>query len=119
MAHIPFFRRGNFAAKTPRTSRQWLTAALAAGLALGADLALGAGSCVLSFCPHAPSPPKGLIALYQYPGCPPTPYYEPPPVCPSGHFPGQVLKNASIAGLMIRIDWLDMYEPQAFSNIDW
>ncbi len=120
MAHIPFFRRGNFAAKSPRTSKRWLTAALAAGLALGAGLALADNSCVNQYCPPpVPTPPKGLIALNQYPGCPATPYYEPPPVCPSGHFPGTVLRNASIAGLMIRIDWLDMYEPQAFSNIDW
>jgi hypothetical protein len=115
MAHIRFLGRRSCAANSPRTSNWWLATALAAGTALGTISWPSPGAA------QTPPPPKGLIALYQYPGCAPSPEFkdfkERP--CPSGALSENAAENPAIAGLMIRVDWLDMYRPQWSSLIDW
>ena len=111
-AQIRFLSRRSCAANSPRTSNWWLATTLAAGTALGTISWPSPGAS------QTPPPPQGLIALYQYPGCAPSPGIHLPP-CPSGALLENAAKNPAIAGLMIRVDWLDMYRPQWSGLIDW
>jgi hypothetical protein len=111
MTHIRFLSRRSCAANSPRTSNRWLATALAAGTALGTISWPSPGA--------AQTPPQGLIALYQYPGCDNNGLSFGGPPCPSGALYENAAKNPAIAGLMIRVDWRDMYRPAWSGLIDW
>src|SRR5258708_12256868 len=111
VAQIRLLRRRSCAANSPRTSNWWLPTVLAAGMALGTVSWPSPGA--------AQTPPQGLIALYQYPGCDNNGLSFGGPPCPSGALYENAAKNPAIAGLMIRVDWRDMYRPALSGPIDW
>ena len=111
VAQIRLLSRRSCAANSPRTSNWWLPTVLAAGMALGTVSWPSPGA--------AQTPPQGLIALYQYPGCDNNGLSFGGPPCPSGALYENAAKNPAIAGLMIRVDWRDMYRPAWSGLIDW
>jgi hypothetical protein len=121
MARIRFLSRRSYATHSPRTWKRWLATVLAAGMALGAASCPGAraantsGPGPIEF----PKPPRGLIALLQYPGCSPSVASVSVADCPTGALLDQAASNPAIAGLMIRVDWADMYVPSWSGMIDW
>jgi len=126
MVHFRFFSRRCCVANNYRTSKRWLATALAAGMTLGAA-SLSSSKAANTGGPgpiQFPTPPRGLIALLQYPGCSPSVASVSVADCPTGALRDQAASNPAIAGLMIRVDWADMYVPSwnvpsPSGMIDW
>ncbi len=125
MVHVRFFSRRS-PPNNHRTSKRRLAIVLAAGMALGA---LG-WSCARAADMSGPgpvefpTPPKGLIALLQYPGCSAAVAMVSVSDCPSGELHIRAASNPAISGLMLRVDWADMYVPawnvpSTSGIIDW